>query len=57
MTTPAAELRCFTRADLADVIALFAAERWQTYTIDPERTRRALTASGSTTLVATTRER
>jgi ribosomal protein S18 acetylase RimI-like enzyme len=31
---------------------LFAAERWQTYAADPERTYRALTAPGATTLVA-----
>jgi GNAT superfamily N-acetyltransferase len=34
------------------VLMLFAAERWQTYTDDPERTYRALTAPGATTLVA-----
>jgi N-formylglutamate amidohydrolase len=52
MTTPTAELRSLTRADLADAVARFAAERWQTCTTYPERTYRALTASGSTTLVA-----
>jgi hypothetical protein len=31
---------------------LFGADRWQTYTADPERTYRALTAPGATTLVA-----
>jgi hypothetical protein len=36
----------------ANAIALFAAEGWQTYTADPDRTYRALTAPGSTILVA-----
>jgi GNAT superfamily N-acetyltransferase len=31
---------------------MLAAERWQTYTADPERTYRALTAPGATTRVA-----
>ena len=31
---------------------LFAAEGWETYTEDPERTLRALTAPGATTLVS-----
>jgi GNAT superfamily N-acetyltransferase len=33
-------------------LALFTAEGWETYYEDPERTFRALTAPGSTTLVA-----
>jgi ribosomal protein S18 acetylase RimI-like enzyme len=43
----------FSREHLEGAVALFAAEGWQTYTADPERTLRALTAPGCTTLVAT----
>ena len=46
------ELRPFTRQHLAGVLALFAAEEWETYSAEPERTYRALAAPGSTTLVA-----
>jgi hypothetical protein len=35
MMTATAELRPFTRADLAHAVALFAAERCQTYTLIP----------------------
>jgi ribosomal protein S18 acetylase RimI-like enzyme len=52
MTPSMPQIRTFTRTDLGDAIALFAAEGWQTYAADPERTDRALTAPGSTTLVA-----
>ena len=40
------------REHLEGALMLFAAERWQTYAADPERTYRALTAPGATTLVA-----
>jgi len=46
------ELRSFTRQHLEGVLALFAAEDWQTYSAERERTYRALAAPGSTTLVA-----
>ena len=42
----------FTQAHLDGLIALVAAEGWTEYTDDVERTRRALTAPGVTTLVA-----
>ena len=42
----------FTHAHLDGLIALVAAEGWTQYTADVERTRRALTAPGVTTLVA-----
>jgi ribosomal protein S18 acetylase RimI-like enzyme len=42
----------FTQAHLDGLIALVAAEGWTEYTRDVERTRRALTAPGVTTLVA-----
>ena len=42
----------FTRAHLAGLIALVAAEGWKEYSDDVERTHRALTAPGVTTLVA-----
>lgn len=44
----------FTAGHLDGLIALVGAEGWDTYTEDLERTRRALTAPGSTTLVALT---
>jgi predicted N-acetyltransferase YhbS len=47
-----AELRAFGREHLDGAMALFAAEGWETYTADSERTYRALSAPGSTTLVA-----
>jgi GNAT superfamily N-acetyltransferase len=42
----------FERNHLDGALALFAAEDWETYTEDPERTYRALAAPGATTLVA-----
>ena len=42
----------FARAHLDGLIALVAAEGWDEYTEDVERTRRALIAPGVTTLVA-----
>ena len=42
----------FTQAHLDGLIALVAAEGWTEYTDDVERTHRALTAPGVTTLVA-----
>jgi ribosomal protein S18 acetylase RimI-like enzyme len=42
----------FARAHLDGLIALVAAEAWDEYTEDVERTRRALIAPGVTTLVA-----
>jgi ribosomal protein S18 acetylase RimI-like enzyme len=42
----------FTQAHLDGLIALVAAEGWTEYADDLERTRRALTAPGVTTLVA-----
>jgi ribosomal protein S18 acetylase RimI-like enzyme len=46
----------FTRAHLEGLIALVAAEGWNEYSDDVERTYRALTAPGVTTLVAIARE-
>ena len=43
---------CIQLGWLKGALMLFAAERWRTYTADPERTYRALTAPGATTLVA-----
>jgi ribosomal protein S18 acetylase RimI-like enzyme len=42
----------FTQAHLDGLIALVAAEGWNEYSDDVERTHRALTAPGVTTLVA-----
>jgi ribosomal protein S18 acetylase RimI-like enzyme len=42
----------FTRAHLEGLSALVAAEGWNEYSDDVDRTRRALTAPGVTTLVA-----
>ena len=42
----------FSAAHLDGLIALMEAEGWDTYTDDVQRTGRALTAPGSTTLVA-----
>lgn len=42
----------FTQGHLDGLIALVAAEGWTEYTDDAERTHRALTAPGVTTLVA-----
>jgi ribosomal protein S18 acetylase RimI-like enzyme len=50
MTEPMIE--SFSRAHLDGVIALVAAEGWMEYADDVERTCRALTAPGVTTLVA-----
>jgi ribosomal protein S18 acetylase RimI-like enzyme len=47
-----AELAAFSREHLDGALALFGAEGWETYTEDAERTYRALSAPGSTTLVA-----
>jgi GNAT superfamily N-acetyltransferase len=45
-------LQSFTRAHTPDVIDLLAAEGWDSYTVDPHRTARALSAPGCTTLLA-----
>jgi ribosomal protein S18 acetylase RimI-like enzyme len=50
MTEPSIEP--FAHAHLDGLIALVAAEGWTEYTEDPERTARALSAPGVTTLVA-----
>jgi hypothetical protein len=50
MTEPSIEP--FARAHLDGLIALVAAEGWDEYTADVERTRSALVAPGVTTLVA-----
>ena len=42
----------YEREHLQGALTLFAAEEWETYTEDPERTHRVLAAPGSTTLVA-----
>ena len=42
----------FAQTHLDALLALVAAEGWTEYTEDAERTRRALSAPGSTTLVA-----
>jgi GNAT superfamily N-acetyltransferase len=42
----------FAREHLQGAVDLFAAEGWEEYTADPERTYEALVAPGSTTLVA-----
>jgi len=42
----------FARAHLDGLVALVAAEGWTEYADDAERTQRALSAPGSTTLVA-----
>jgi ribosomal protein S18 acetylase RimI-like enzyme len=47
----------FTRAHLDGLIALVAAEGWTEYTEDVQRTYRALTAPGVTTLVVIADER
>jgi GNAT superfamily N-acetyltransferase len=49
---PETEVRAFEREHLDGCIALCAAAGWDTYSEDPERTYRALSAPGSTTLVA-----
>lgn len=45
-------LQSYTRANTPGVIDLLAAEGWDTYTGDVERTARALLAPGCTTLLA-----
>jgi ribosomal protein S18 acetylase RimI-like enzyme len=50
MTEPSIER--FARAHLEELIGLVAAEGWTEYTDDVQRTYRALTAPGVTTLVA-----
>jgi len=45
-------ITAFGREHLDGAIVLFAAEGWDEYSQDPERTYNALTAPGSTTLVA-----
>jgi GNAT superfamily N-acetyltransferase len=45
-------LQSFTRAHTPGVVDLFAAAGWSTYTVDPERSARALSAPGCTTLLA-----
>ena len=52
-----ARIEQLARAHLAGLIELVAAEGWAEYTRDPERTYRALTAPGVTTLVAIAGER
>jgi ribosomal protein S18 acetylase RimI-like enzyme len=47
-----ASIEPFARAHIDGLIALVAAEGWTEYTEDSERTYRALTAPGVTTLVA-----
>ena len=47
-----ASIERFSPARFDGLIALVAAEGWTEYTADQERTRRALTAPGVTTLVA-----
>jgi ribosomal protein S18 acetylase RimI-like enzyme len=47
-----ASIEPFTRAHLDGLVALLAAEGWTEYTDDVERTYRALSAPGVTTLVA-----
>jgi len=46
------EVESFEPTHLSGALALFAAEGWETYTEDPERTHRALAAPGASTLVA-----
>jgi ribosomal protein S18 acetylase RimI-like enzyme len=48
-----AEVRAFSPDDLQSALSLFGAEGWSSYTQDPARALRALTAPGSVTLVAT----
>ena len=47
----------FAQTHLDALLALVAAEGWTEYTEDAERTRRALSAPGATTLVALADER
>ncbi len=54
---PETSIEPFVQAHLDGLIALVAAEGWTEYTDDVERTYRALTAPGVTTLVAIAGER
>ena len=55
--TPEPSIEPFARAHLDGLIALVAAEGWTEYTEDAERTYRALSGRGVTTLVALADER
>jgi GNAT superfamily N-acetyltransferase len=46
------EVEGFERRHLPGALELFASEGWETYTEDPERTYRVLSAPGATTMVA-----
>ena len=46
------EVRAFAPADLDAVVALCAGEDWPSFSQDPQRALRALTAPGVTTVVA-----
>jgi GNAT superfamily N-acetyltransferase len=46
------DYRLIRQEDLADVVALCAAEPWPSYVKDPQRTWRGLTAPGVNTIVA-----
>jgi GNAT superfamily N-acetyltransferase len=48
---PEHPITAYERVHLEGCLRLFEAEGWHTYTDDPERTHRAFTAPGSTTLV------
>jgi ribosomal protein S18 acetylase RimI-like enzyme len=50
-------IKPYAQAHLEGLIALVAAEGWTEYTEDAERTHRALSARGVTTLVALARDR
>jgi GNAT superfamily N-acetyltransferase len=50
--SPTPRLQSFTRAHTSGVIDLLAAEGWDTYAGDAQRTARALSAPGCTTLLA-----
>jgi len=52
-----ASVEPFVRTHLGGLIALVAGEGWTEYSEDQERTYRALSAPGSTTLVATADDR
>lgn len=53
MSSDEAPIAAFGREHLDGALALFEAEDWETYTEDRERTFRALSAPGCTTLVVT----
>jgi GNAT superfamily N-acetyltransferase len=48
----AIEITQFSRRHLAGLVELCAVQGWDIYAADPERTYRALTGPGSTTLIA-----